>query len=130
MHAVTSGENSQFIQIYREKFVVKQPENYETVDSDLDTRITPAKRVTSSTWGPHLHVTGPERCLEIKFRENPKEYGIQPRRRRPPVTCSALPVCRSFLQSGWASVFARVTIILNSTPSNLPQRLNGTFIKV
>ena len=48
-HAVTSGENSQFIQIFRKKFVVKKPENYETVDSDLDMRITPAKRVTSST---------------------------------------------------------------------------------
>ena len=52
------GENSQFIQIYREKFVVKQPENYETVDSDLEMRITPAKRVTSSTWGP------PPRCKQ------------------------------------------------------------------
>ena len=92
-HAVKAGENSQFIQIYREKFVVKQPENYETVDSDLDMRITPAKRVASSTWGP------PPRCkqalkgvLKWNLGKIPRSMAPNLASKRPPVTCPALPL--------------------------------------
>lgn len=99
--------------------MVKQPENYETVDSDLDMRITPAKRVTSSTWGPPNEIWG--KSLGVWHPTSPVNA-----RRLLALHCH----CRSFLQSGCANVFARVTIILNSTPSNFPQRLNGTLIKV